>query len=269
MPEPHAVPVRSTSLEALFDLRGQVALITGGSRGLGLQIAEALGEYGAMTVLAARKQADLDAAIGHLRDRGVIADGVACDLGSPEAAAGLVDEILARHGRLDILVNNAGATWGGPAETYPLDGWNKVIDLNVTGLFLLTQAAGARCFVPQRRGKIINIASVEGVLGHHPSMTGTIAYNTAKGAVVNLTRALAAEWGPHNINVNALAPGYFPSKMTSATIDQHGDHMLDNTPLGRLGGPEDLKGAALLLASEAGRHITGQILLLDGGASVI
>lgn len=269
MTEPSAVRSSRGSLSSLFDLTHKVALVTGGSRGLGLQIAEALGEYGATVVLAARKKADLDAAASHLESLGINADVIACDLGTPESAASLIDEIVERHGRLDILVNNAGATWGAPMESYSLEGWNKVMALNVTGLFLLTQAAGRRCFLPQGRGKVLNVASIEGLLGHHPRMTGTIAYNAAKGAVVNMTRALAAEWGPHNINVNALGPGYFPSKMTTTTIDEHGAFLVEHTPLGRLGGPEDLKGAALLLVSEAGRHISGQILVVDGGASAI
>jgi gluconate 5-dehydrogenase len=262
-------PSRARQLAQLFDLGGEVALITGGSRGLGLQIAEALGEYGACVVLAARKQAELDEAVAHLAALGIAADAVACDLGTPEAADGLVEEVVRRHGRLDILVNNAGTSWGAPMEDYPLEGWNKVINLNLTGLFLLTQAAGRRCFLPSGHGKVINIASVAGLQGQHPRMIGTIAYNSAKGAVVNFTRALAAEWGPRNINVNAIAPGYFPSKLADAMIDQHGDFLRGHTPLGRLGGADDLKGAALLLASAAGRHITGQVLVVDGGASVI
>lgn len=260
---------RTPMLARLFDLHGQTALITGGSRGLGLQIAEALGEYGATVVLAARKQAELDEAVAHLASLGIAADAVACDLGTPEAADALVAQVLARHGRFDILVNNAGTSWGAPFEDYPLEGWNKVIDLNLTGLFLLTQAAGRRSFLPNGRGKVLNIASIEGLQGHHPRMIGTIAYNAAKGAVVNFTRALAAEWGTRNINVNALAPGFFPSKLANAMIERHGEFFIEHTPLGRLGNEDDLKGAALLLASEAGRHITGQVLVVDGGASVI
>ncbi len=256
-------------LAQLFDLGGRIALVTGGSRGLGLQIAEALGEYGAHIVLAARRPADLDAAVAHLGARGIRAEAVACDLGTPEAADALVAQIVERHGRLDILVNNAGTSWGAPMEDYPLDGWNKVIDLNLTGLFLLTQAAGRRSFIPNGYGKVLNIASVAGLQGNYPGMIGTIAYNAAKGAVVNFTRALAAEWGPRNINVNAIAPGYFPTRLANAMIDQHGDYMVAHTPLGRLGGEDDLKGTALLLASEAGRHITGQVLVIDGGAGVI
>jgi len=264
-----STPSQTHRLAGLFDLRGQIALITGGSRGLGLQIAEALGEYGATVVLAARKAADLDAAVAHLGTLGIAADAIACDLGSAEAADALVERIVDRHGRLDILVNNAGTSWGAPMEDYPLEGWNKVIDLNLTGLFLLTQAAGRRAFLPQGRGKVLNIASVEGLGGHHPRIVGTIAYNAAKGAVVNFTRALAAEWGPRNVNVNALAPGFFPTRLANVLLESHGDFLVEHTPLGRLGGDDDLKGAALLLVSEAGRHVTGQVLAIDGGASVI
>lgn len=258
-----------TALKQLFDLSGRVALITGGSRGLGLQIAEALGEFGATTVLVARKQAELDEAVAHLTGLGYRAGSIAADLGNAETINGLIDKVIAEHGAVDILVNNAGAAWGEPAEDHSIEGWNKIINLNVTGLFLLTQAAAKRCFIPQGRGAVVNVASIEGLQGHHPRQIGTIAYNTAKGAVVNMTRALAAEWGSKKIRVNAIAPGYFPSKMTKATLDKVGDQFIDNTPLGKLGGPDDLKGAALLLASDAGGHITGQIIVVDGGSIVI
>jgi NAD(P)-dependent dehydrogenase (short-subunit alcohol dehydrogenase family) len=260
---------KSGALHSLFDLSGRVALVTGGSRGLGLQIAAALGEYGAALALVARRSADLDAAVEALGQAGAAAVGFTADLGDPEAAARLTTQVMARFGRIDILVNNAGATWGAPAEDYPLEGWNKVINLNLTGLFLLTQAVASRAFLPQGRGTIINVASVEGLQGHPPELPGTIAYNAAKGAVINMTRALAAEWGSRNIRVNALAPGYFPSKMTRTILEKHGEQILRLTPLGKLGGDTDLMGAALLLASDAGGHITGQTLAVDGGASVI
>jgi len=259
----------SRALASLLDLTGRVALVTGGSRGLGLQIATALGEFGASLALVARKQADLDAAVEQLNTAGRTAVGFAADLGAAEGVSVLTERVIERFGRIDILVNNAGATWGAPAEDYPADGWNKVIDLNVTGLFLLTQAVARRAFLPQSKGAVINVASVEGLQGHHHDRPGTIAYNTAKGAVINMTRALAAEWGPRNIRVNALAPGYFPSKMTRAILEKHGDEILRQTPLGKFGGDTDLMGAALLLASDAGGHITGQTLVVDGGASII
>ena len=256
-------------LAGLFDLRGRVAIVTGGSRGLGLQIASALGEFGATVVLVARKPDELLAAQAELEAKGITATTLAADLGTPDAARDLVTRALQRLGRIDILVNNAGTVWGAPAEDYPAEGWDKVIDLNVTGLFRLTQAVAKAAFIPQGKGAVVNVASIEGLQGHHPEQIGTIAYNTAKGAVINLTRALAAEWGPKNIRVNAVAPGYFPSKMTVATIGEHSARMLRDTPLGKLGGPTDLMGAALLLASDAGGHITGQTIVVDGGATII
>jgi NAD(P)-dependent dehydrogenase (short-subunit alcohol dehydrogenase family) len=259
----------SKVLSSLFDLTGRVAIVTGGSRGLGLQVANALGEFGASLALVARKKVDLDVAVEELNTAGRTAVGFVADLGTAEAASRLTEQVIERFGRIDILVNNAGTAWGARAEDYPLDGWNKVIDLNVTGLFLLTQAVARSAFLKQGKGAVINVASVEGMLGHHPDRLGTIAYNTAKGAVINMTRALAAEWGPRNIRVNALAPGYFPSRMTKVIIGQHGDEFLRQTPLGKLGGDTDLMGPALLLASDAGGHITGQAIVVDGGASII
>lgn len=257
------------ALGSLFDLTGRVAIVTGGSRGLGLQIASALGEYGASLALVARKQAELDAAVDHLSRAGCTAVGFSADLGTPEAAAALTERVLERFGRIDILVNNAGKAWGARAEDHSLDDWNTVIAVNVTGLFLLTQSVARAAFFKQGKGVVINVASIEGLLGHHPDRIGTIAYNTAKGAVINMTRALAAEWGPRNIRVNALAPGYFPSKMTKAVLERHGEDIVRQTPLGKLGGDTDLMGPALLLASDAGGHITGQTLVVDGGASII
>jgi gluconate 5-dehydrogenase len=253
----------------LFDLTGRVAIVTGGSRGLGLQIASALGEFGASLALVARKKADLDAAVEQLNTAGCTAVGFVADLSTAEGASGLAERVIEHFGRVDILVNNAGTVWGAPAEDYPLDGWNKVMELSVTGLFLLTQAVARSAFLKQGKGAVINVASIEGLLGHHPDRPGTIAYNTAKGAVINMTRALAAEWGPRNIRVNALAPGYFPSKMTAGTLEKYGEDILRQTPLGKLGGDTDLMGPALLLASDAGGHITGQTLVIDGGATII
>jgi len=256
------------TLSGLFDLTGRVAIVTGGSRGLGLQIARALGEFGASLALVARKKAELDTAVEKLTAAGRTAAGFVADLGTPDEISRLTERVLERFGRIDILVNNAGATWGAPAEDYPLSGWNKVLGLNVTGLFLLTQAVARRAFLEQGKGVVINVASVEGFQGHHPDRLGTIAYNTAKGAVVNMTRALAAEWGPRNIRVNALAPGFFPSKMTAATLEKHGADALHQTPLGKLGGDTDLMGPAVLLASDAGAHITGQTIVVDGGGTI-
>lgn len=259
----------STPVQKLFDLTGQVALVTGGSRGLGLQIAEALGEAGAKIMLSSRKAADLEEAVAHLQAKGIDARWVAADAAKPEEAQRLVQETLERLGPIDILVNNAGATWGAPAEDHPLEAWDKVMNLNIRSLFVISQAVAKACMIPRRQGRIINVASIAGLAGNTPEMK-TIAYNTSKGAAVNFTRALAGEWGGYGITVNALAPGFFPSKMTKGLLQTLGaDNMAAKAPLQRLGDDDDLKGAALLFASAAGKHITGQILAVDGGVSVI
>ena len=258
------------SVTQLFDLSERTALVTGGSRGLGLQIAEALGEQGARVVLSSRKQADLDEAVAHLKQRGIVADAIAADLSQEPEIARLAHEALSRLGRIDILVNNAGATWGAPAEGHPLEAWDKVMNLNVRSVFLLSQAVARDSMIPHRYGRIINIASIAGLAGNAPGTMQTIAYNTSKGAVVNFTRALAGEWGRHGITVNALAPGFFPSKMTRGVLDTIGaERLAAHAPLQRIGDDEDLKGAAVLFASDAGKHITGQILAVDGGVSAV
>ncbi|MFM2398468.1 MAG: hypothetical protein RL341_625 [Pseudomonadota bacterium] len=258
------------SIKKLLDLTGKTALITGGSRGLGLQIAEALGEQGANIVLSSRKADELEEAVKHLAAQGISAQYVAADTSNPADIARLADEAIAKLGHIDILVNNAGATWGAPAEDHPLEAWDKVMNLNVRGLFLLSQAVGKKSMIPRKYGRIINVASIAGLGGNAPGTMKTLAYNTSKGAVVNLTRTLAGEWGPYGITVNALAPGFFPSKMTKGVLAHFGeDTLAKHAPLQRIGDDEDLKGAALLFASDAGKHITGQILAVDGGVSAV
>jgi gluconate 5-dehydrogenase len=256
------------SVAELLDLKNKTALVTGGSRGLGLQMAEALGEMGANIVITARKRDELDEALKMLRKAGIEATAYVCDLGSRDSIAPVVDEILAQYKRINVLVNNAGATWGAPAEDHPADAWRKVMSLNVDAMFFLTQAVGKRSMIPRRAGKVINVASIAGLGGNPPDMT-TIAYNTSKGAAVNFTRALAAEWGKYGINVNAICPGFFPSRMSRGILSRIEGAVVASTPLGRLGGEEDLKGAVVYLASEASRHVTGQYLAVDGGASIV
>lgn len=253
----------------IFDLDGRTALITGGSRGLGLQMAEALGDYGARVFISARKSEDLDKARAHLAARGIAVDSFAADTGKEEAIAALVEAALEKLGHVDILVNNAGASWGAAAEDYPLEAWDKVFNLNLRGVFLLTQQIGRRSMIPRKYGRILIVASIAGLRGNPPGTNHTIAYNTTKGGLVNFTRALAGEWGEHGITVNALAPGFFPSKMTRATLAAIEERVKERTPLHRLGDDEDLKGAAVLFCSNAGKHITGQILAVDGGVTAV
>ena len=258
-----------TPIQQLLDLSGRTALVTGGSRGLGLQIAEALGEAGAKLMLTSRKAADLEEAIAHLNQRGIDARWIAADAANPDEARRVCTETLERLGPVDILVNNAGAAWGAPAEDHALAAWDKVMNLNIRSLFVFSQTIAKLSMIPRRHGRIINIASIAGLAGN-PAGMETLAYNTSKGAVVNFTRALAAEWGEHGITVNAIAPGFFPSKMTAHMLaDGNDERMAAAAPLRRLGDDDDLKGAALLFASAAGKHITGQILAVDGGVSCV
>lgn len=257
-------------LKDRLNLSTKVALITGGSRGLGLQIAEGLGEMGARVVITARHRDELDKASSHLDAMGIESLAVQADLSTAEDIPRLLNEVLKRFGTLDILVNNAGATWGAPAEDFPAEAWRKVMNLNIDAVFLLTQEIGRRVFIPNRTGKILNISSITGLGGNPPELEMyTIAYNTSKGALLTFTRALAAEWGRYNINVNALCPGFFPTRMAKDTVERNSEILLGATPLGRLGGDDDIQGAAAFLVSEAARHITGQWLAVDGGVTSV
>lgn len=257
------------NIQNLFNLKDKTALVTGGSRGLGLQMAFALGEAGARIMLSSRKAADLEDATAELQAAGIDARWIAADCAKEEDIARLADETLSRMGEVDILVNNAGAAWGSPAEDHPLEAWDKVMNLNVRGYFLLSQQMAKKSMIGRKQGSIINIASIAGLGGNPPEMQ-TIAYNTSKGAVINFTRALAAEWGRYNIRVNAICPGFFPSKMTAGTLQALGEEKLAaHAPLKRLGDDEDLKGLTVLYASDAGKHITGQWLAVDGGVSIV
>jgi NAD(P)-dependent dehydrogenase (short-subunit alcohol dehydrogenase family) len=259
------------SIKQLFDLKGKVALVTGGSRGLGLQMAEALGEMGARLALTARKRGELDEAVGHLQAQfGIAAVALECDMSRATAIAPVVERAIAALGPIDILVNNAGTTWGAATVDHPLEAWQKVIDLNLTAMFLVSQEVGKRCMIPRRSGKVINIASILGLVGGGDAgRPATIAYNTSKGGVISFTRALAAEWAQYNINVNAIAPGFFPTRMTKGIMEMLGDQVATRAPLKRVGGPEDLKGLTALFASDACAFITGQVVAVDGGVTAV
>jgi len=255
----------------LFDLGGKVALVTGGSRGIGFQMAEALGEMGCKLAISARKQIELDAASAALRKANIEVLTVANDLGAApaDAAASLVGAVLDHYGKIDILVNNAGRVWGASAIEHSPEAWRKVMGLNVDACFHVAREVARRSMIPNNSGKIINIASIAGFGGSRPDGgVFSVAYNTSKGALITLTQALATEWGKHNINVNAICPGYFPTKL-SAGLAERADEIAKVTPLGRAGGDYDIKGPVVFFASEASRHVSGQALAVDGGGSVV
>ena len=260
----------SRNIKQMLDLGGRIAVVTGGSRGLGLQIAESLGELGAEVAITARKKIELDEALAYLEKRGVKVTTWVSDLSRKDQIEPLVSGLLERYGKVDILVNNAGTSWGAPAETHPVEAWEKVMALNLTARFMLSQQIGLRSMIPQKWGRIINNASIAGLIAPDPRIMRAVAYNTSKAGVIGLTRSLAAEWGRHGITVNAICPGFFPSRMTGGVLDDPTTRfVLDGTPTGRLGNDEDLKGIVALMASEAGSHITGQALAIDGGATAI
>ena len=250
----------------LFDLAGKVAIVTGGGSGIGRQMAQGLAEAGADVVLCARKPERCEDAAEELRALGVRALGLRCDVRDPAEVQAVVDRTRGDFGRIDVLVNNAGTSWGAPAEDHPLAGWQKVIDVNLTGVFLCSQAAG-RVMIEQQAGRIVNVASVAALGGAPPELMNAVAYNASKGGVVAFTRDLATKWARHGITVNAIAPGWFPSDMNRALLEGQEERYLEHIPLRRFGGPDDLKGAVVFLASAASAYVTGQLLVVDGGQS--
>jgi NAD(P)-dependent dehydrogenase (short-subunit alcohol dehydrogenase family) len=247
----------------LFDLTGRVAIITGGSVGLGRQMAEGLAESGTSLVLCARKKERCEQAAEELRQLGVKTLALGCDVKNPEQVQAVVNATVSQFGRIDILINNAGTSWGAPVEEMKLEQWNKVIETNLTGTFLFSQAAG-KVMVPQRRGKILNIASVAGLRGAPPEFQA-IGYHASKGGVIAFTKDLACKWGIHNIQVNAIAPGWFPTNMSQVVMERSKEAFLSKIPLRRFGNEHDLKGVAVFLASDASDYVTGHVLVVDGG----
>jgi NAD(P)-dependent dehydrogenase (short-subunit alcohol dehydrogenase family) len=252
----------------LFDLSGRVALVTGGSRGLGLAMAGALAEMGARVAITARQGAELIEAQALLRKQGFGVTPFVNDLTQPDAAKSLVDEVTMQLGAIDILVNNAGTSWGAPAEDYPIEAWQKVIDVNLTGTWQITRQVAASCMIPRRYGRIINIASIAALRGSTSDFKA-IAYSASKGGIVSLTRALAGEWGMHGITVNVICPGFIPSKMSRVILQTIGESVIAATPLHQLGTEDDMKGIVVLLAGAAARHITGQTFTVDGGITAV
>jgi NAD(P)-dependent dehydrogenase (short-subunit alcohol dehydrogenase family) len=253
------------NVKQLFDLTGRVAIVTGGSVGLGRQMAEGLAEMGANLVLCARKKERCQQAAEDLQKLGVKTLALTCDVKNPADIRQVVDATMAQFGRIDILINNAGTSWGAPVEEMRLEQWNKVIETNLTGTFLFSQAVG-KIMIGQHRGKIINIASVAGLRGASPEFQA-IGYHASKGGVIIFTKDLACKWGIHNIQVNSIAPGWFPTNMSQVLIERNKDTFLKTIPLGRFGNENDLKGASVFLASAASDFVTGHVLVVDGGQS--
>lgn len=255
-------------VKELFDLTGKVAIVTGGGRGLGQQIAEGFAEAGANVVVCSRKVEACEQVSEKIKTLGVDSLALKCDITNPEDVKLVVEQTMEKFGRIDILVNNSGASWGAPVEEMPLEAWQKVMNTNVTGTFLMSQAVG-KVMLEQHFGKIINIASVAGIKGSDPRYMNAIGYNSSKGAVITFTKDLAVKWGPKGIYVNAIAPGFFPTKMSKPLIEQGGEGILAATPLRKFGNENDLKGVALFLAAPASDYISGEVIVVDGGANAM
>jgi NAD(P)-dependent dehydrogenase (short-subunit alcohol dehydrogenase family) len=256
------------TLRELFDLSGKVALVTGGSRGLGREIAEGLAEAGSSLMLLARREQWLAPTVEEFRGRGFRCEGLLCDVSNPDDVQKAVNNTLSAYGQIDILVNNAGVTWGAPAEQMPLEKWRMVLDINLTGAFLFCQAVG-RHMLERGSGNIINVASVAGLVGSTEMGLHIVGYVAAKGGLIAMTRELAAKWARRGIRVNAIAPGFFPSRMSEKVLEAALPRIEAGVPMGRIGREGELKGVAVFLASNASSYITGQTIVVDGGTTII
>ncbi len=254
------------TLPELFDLTGRVAIVTGGSRGLGEEMAEGLAEAGASLMLCARREQWLTPTLDAFRSRGFAVEGMVCDVAIPEQVQAVVDRTIAAFGKIDILINNAGISWAAEPDTMPLEKWQKVIDTNLTGTFLFSQAAG-REMLKRQSGCIINIASIAGMIGS-VSTSHWAGYAASKAGIIGLTRELAATWGRSNIRVNAIAPGFFHSRLADAAIVQAEPQIRATSPIPRVGDAGELKGVAVFLAADASTYITGQTIVVDGGRTI-
>jgi gluconate 5-dehydrogenase len=254
------------TINELFNLTGRVAIVTGGSRGLGEEIAEGLAEAGAALMLCARRDEWLTPTVTAMRTRGFTVEGALCDVAKAADVQRVVDQTIARFGKVDILVNNAGVTWAAEPQDMPLDKWQKVVDVNLTGAFLFSQAAG-RDMLKRQWGRIINVASISGL---HASVNGPhyAPYAATKAGLMGLTRELAASWGRQGIRVNAIAPGFFHSRLADAAIEMTEPAIRASNPIPRVGAPGELKGVAVFLAADASNYITGQTIVVDGGRTI-
>ncbi len=254
------------NVKELFDLTGKTAIVTGGSRGIGKEMAEGLAEAGANLMLCARRAEWLEETVKEFEGKGFNVVGTVCDVAKPDEVQAVVDQTVAKFGAVDILINNAGTSWGAMPEDMPLDQWQKVIDVNLTGCFLFAQAVG-REMLKQKSGSIINIASIAGLTSsaNGPFYAGYVA---SKAGLIGLTRELAASWGRKGIRVNAIAPGFFHSRLADAVIDIYERSIQENNVIPRVGDEGELKGLAVFLASDASSYITGQTIAVDGGMTV-
>ena len=260
--KPDIVP----TINELFSLAGRVAIVTGGSRGLGQEMAEGLAEAGCALMLCARRSEWLQPTVDAMRARGFRVEGMLCDVAKPADVQAVVDKTVAVYGKVDILINNAGVTWAAEPEDLPFDKWQKVVDINLTGAFLFAQAAG-RDMLTRRWGRIINIASIAGL---HASVNGPhyAPYAATKAALMGLTRELAASWGRKGIRVNAIAPGFFHSRLADGAIEMAEPAIKATSPIPRVGDAGELKGVAVFLAADASNYITGQTIVVDGGRTI-
>lgn len=252
------------NVKTLFDLTGRVSVVTGGATGLGLQMAIGLAEAGSDIVVCSRKLENCEQAAKEIEKFGVRALAAACDVTKPDQVEALKDATLRKFGRVDVLVNNAGRAWVAPAEEMPLERWQQVMDLNVTAPFICSQVFG-REMIKAKQGSIINIASIAGLRGRDPKAYDSVVYSTSKGALVNFTRDLAVKWAKHNIRVNAICPGFFVTPLNRVLYERNKENIDRRIPLGHVGGPDDLKGIAVLLASDASCFMTGTVIPVDGG----
>ena len=250
----------------LFDLTGKIAIVTGGSRGLGKEMAIGLGEVGARVVITARREEGLMSTSGELKSMGIECLPLPKDVSKPDDVKSMVAQTIKKWGKIDILVNNAGVVWAAPPDEMPLDKWDYVMNINARGTFICCQEVG-REMIRQKNGNIINVSSSVGVSAVDPKSGQFIAYQASKAGVIIMTKQLAVEWGVHNIRVNAVAPSFLSTRLTNALIERTGENMMRWIPMGRIGRPDEIKGAVLFLASEASSYITGQVICVDGGTT--